>query len=592
MSKQKENKILPKGWTTATIGELISQEGVFVDGDWIESKDQDQNGDVRLIQLADIGDGDFRDKSARFLTLKRANEINCTFLKAGDVLVARMPDPIGRACTFPLQGENKFVTAVDVAIIRVGLNGINSKFLMYAINSPKIRNEIDSLQGGTTRKRISRGNLGTIKFFIPPKEEQDRIVLKIDELLSDLEKAKEQIENAFEQIKIYRQSLLNHAFHGKLSEHWRKYNKKMKTTTDLIKEINASRKQAYEKEVIKFQLTKRKTEPKFPELLEGISKKESKDFPELPKEWSWFKLGDISSAVERVNSTERKFSKEFLYLDIGGIDNVKNKIANHKVYEWGNAPSRAQQIVNVGDILFSTVRTYMKNIAYVDNPKYNYQIASTGFTVIRPENGFINSKYIFNYILSETFLRPLNELQTGSSYPAVRDKDVFNQPIPICSTEEQNFIQSELEKRFSICSNLEETISTSIKQCEVLKQTILQKAFEGKLVDQNPNDESAVILLKKIKREREIYLLEEKNRKQDLPRTLKTTDMAEQLKTILELIQKSKRPISPLTLWQASEHKDDIDAFYAKLKEHIDKGEITELPRKGKEIFLTATPTK
>ena len=66
---------LPKGWAKATISEMISADGVFVDGDWIESKDQDQNGDVRLIQLADIGDGDFRDKSSRFLTLKRANEI-------------------------------------------------------------------------------------------------------------------------------------------------------------------------------------------------------------------------------------------------------------------------------------------------------------------------------------------------------------------------------------------------------------------------------------------------------------------------------------------------------------------------------------
>lgn len=151
-----ENMEIPNGWRSTTISEMIPQAGVFVDGDWIESKDQDPNGDVRLIQLADIGDGNFKNKSSRYLTLKRANELNCTFLQKNDILVARMPDPIGRACMFPLNGSNSFVTAVDVAIIRLGEKNISSKFLMYFINSLYIRREIERLQSGTTRKRISR----------------------------------------------------------------------------------------------------------------------------------------------------------------------------------------------------------------------------------------------------------------------------------------------------------------------------------------------------------------------------------------------------------------------------------------------------
>jgi type I restriction enzyme, S subunit len=68
-------------WNYTTIDKLIDDDGLFIDGDWIESKDQDPNGDVRLIQLADIGDGNFKNKSARFLTTKRARELNCTFPK-------------------------------------------------------------------------------------------------------------------------------------------------------------------------------------------------------------------------------------------------------------------------------------------------------------------------------------------------------------------------------------------------------------------------------------------------------------------------------------------------------------------------------
>jgi type I restriction enzyme S subunit len=80
---------LPDGWTRQSIQDLVGENGLFVDGDWVESKDQDPNGDIRLIQLADIGDGFYRNRSNRFLTNKKAIELNCTFLEKGDLLIAR-----------------------------------------------------------------------------------------------------------------------------------------------------------------------------------------------------------------------------------------------------------------------------------------------------------------------------------------------------------------------------------------------------------------------------------------------------------------------------------------------------------------------
>jgi type I restriction enzyme S subunit len=110
-------------------------------------------------------------------------------LQKGDLLIARMPEPLGRACIFPYEGVKNFVTVVDVAIIRTGRFGINSKFLMHFINSPLIRKEIGELQTGTTRKRISRRNLSKIKFPIPPIKEQYRIVSKIESQFSELDQA-------------------------------------------------------------------------------------------------------------------------------------------------------------------------------------------------------------------------------------------------------------------------------------------------------------------------------------------------------------------------------------------------------------------
>ena len=77
-------------WNYLKLVEFTNPDGLMCDGDWIESKDQDPHGEVRLIQLADIGDGFFLNKSSRYLTYNKAKDLNCTFLNNGDILVARM----------------------------------------------------------------------------------------------------------------------------------------------------------------------------------------------------------------------------------------------------------------------------------------------------------------------------------------------------------------------------------------------------------------------------------------------------------------------------------------------------------------------
>jgi type I restriction enzyme S subunit len=104
-------------WEFKQFANAIGVDALFCDGDWIESKDQDPNGEVRLVQLADIIDGEFKQKSERFMTYAKSNELRTTLLKEGDLLIARMPDPIGRACIFP-GSDQDCITVVDVAIVR------------------------------------------------------------------------------------------------------------------------------------------------------------------------------------------------------------------------------------------------------------------------------------------------------------------------------------------------------------------------------------------------------------------------------------------------------------------------------------------
>lgn len=166
----------------------LSQGGLFSDGDWIESKHQDPMGPVRLTQLADIGVGEFRSRSDRWMRRDQATALGCTFLAPDDILIARMPDPIGRACLAP-STIGDAVTAVDVAILRLRRADLNPKYVMWAINSPQFYARVADLQSGTTRKRISRKNLASLSIPVPPLAVQQRTVGLLEHHLSRLDAA-------------------------------------------------------------------------------------------------------------------------------------------------------------------------------------------------------------------------------------------------------------------------------------------------------------------------------------------------------------------------------------------------------------------
>jgi type I restriction enzyme S subunit len=159
---------------------------LFVDGDWVESKDQDPNGSVRLTQLADVGETVWRDRSDRWMNDDQARRLKITYLQPGDVLVARMPDPLGRACLVP-ESIGRAATVVDVAILRPDSQSVDSRYLMYAINSRVVRSQIDLLQAGATRQRVSRKNLGGVRVPFPSIVEQCTIADYLDHETAQLD---------------------------------------------------------------------------------------------------------------------------------------------------------------------------------------------------------------------------------------------------------------------------------------------------------------------------------------------------------------------------------------------------------------------
>ena len=164
----------------ATLPDLVGAQGIFTDGDWVESKDQDPDGDVRLIQLADVGLGNFVNKSSRYLTSEKAKELRCTLLKERDILIARMPDPIGRACVFPAIDQS-CATVVDVCVLRVDADIADANYVAWMINSPQFLQEVFKHSKGSTRQRISRKNLAALPIPLPPLDEQKRIAAILDQ---------------------------------------------------------------------------------------------------------------------------------------------------------------------------------------------------------------------------------------------------------------------------------------------------------------------------------------------------------------------------------------------------------------------------
>lgn len=523
--RTKEND-LPAGWALAKIGDLIPKEGLFVDGDWVESKDQDPDGDVRLIQLADIGDGTFIDKSARFLTTDKAVELNCTFLKKGDLLIARMPEPLGRCCIFPLPGEEQFVTVVDVCAVRLSDTSANPKYIMHLINSPHTRTKIGALQSGSTRKRISPKNLATIKLPIPPRNEQDRIVSKIEELFSELDKGIESLKTARDELKVYRQSVLKYSFEGRLTAQWRKENKeKLETADQLLERIKREREARYRQQLEDWTAAiqdwetegkqgKKPSKPRAPSTITLIADEIVERLPRLPEGWAWFRLGHIAEISGGLTKNQKRNSlpRKMRYLRVANV--YADSVLADDIYEIGVTEEEARKVkLQSGDLLIVEGNGSIDQIGRVavwadEVPECGHQ----NHLIRARLEANADPRFLLNFLLS-----PLGrdliieEASSTSGLHTLSISKVSNLIVPVASAGEEIAVLSQIGEKLSKVDGVLKEIEVELARSEALRQSILRKAFSGQLVAQDPNDEPATVLLARIRGEREEGISSNKN---------------------------------------------------------------------------------
>jgi type I restriction enzyme S subunit len=185
--------------------------------------------------------------------------------------------------------------------------------------------------------------------------------------------------------------------------------------------------------------------------------------------WESVKLGDVCEKVKTVDI--RKQIGTFNYIDIGSIDSNLKRVLEIQQLDWSEASSRARQIINKGDTLFSTVRVNLERIALIDKdvPK---GIASTGFTVLRANKNTC-PEYIFYSTITPCFIERVSQLQKGTAYPAVTDKIVFDQQIYLPSLDEQKQIAALFQ---SIETTIEQ-VEGQEKNLQTLKTQLFRELF-------------------------------------------------------------------------------------------------------------------
>jgi type I restriction enzyme S subunit len=434
---------IPTHWALTTVDNTTRETGFFCDGDWVESKDQDPDGDVRLVQLADVGDGEYRDRSSRFMTKAAAERLNCSYLEPGDILVARMPDPLGRCCRFP--GDSKpAVTVVDVCILRPNVTFFDPDFLIVAMNCPRFRVLVSAQATGTTRSRISRSNLGVLPVPLPPLAEQKRIVAKVDELMALCDRLEaQQQERETRHAALTRASLarfadaptpanLDFLFHSSFSIQ----------PSDLRKSILTLAVQG-------------KLVPQEPN--DEPTEYSEYDAPfEIPAGWEWKALGSVGicrTGKTPPTSDPTNYGNGFPFIGPGQITPSGNFTLSEKTITHSGLANGTE--ARSSDILMVCIGGSIGKAAICrETLGFNQQINSIRLTRDVPE-------FLYLALTSSYFQEQVVAKATGSATPIINKGKWEQIPIPIPPLAEQRRIVAKVDQLMALVDQLEAQLAAS-----------------------------------------------------------------------------------------------------------------------------------
>lgn len=416
-----EESNIPKHWQVKTLSEI----GRCVTGTTPPKNDSNNYGnDIPFVKPPQLFDKQISDAPER---LSKKGADLARILPANSVLVTCIGN-LGRTAI------NKIPVAFNQQINAIiPSEKIEGRYLFYQAQSHNFRKQLDELSSATTVAIVNKGKFETIKIVISPLSEQQAIVSKIEELLSDLENGKQQLQIAQQQLKIYRQSLLKWAFEGKLTT------------------VRAGR---------------------------DMSKKDG----ELPEGWKWVKLEDIAS----VGTGATPLKGQGKFYEGGNIPWITSGALNEEYV------TEAKDYVTETALSETNLTVYPKNtllLAMYGEGKTRGKCsellmeACTNQAIASIHN-LHKERIIKNYL--KLFLQKnyndIRMLSSGGVQPNLNLGIVKKTLIPLPTIEEQQHIIDESESKLTVCNKIEQIINQSLQQAETLRQSILKKAFEGRLI--------------------------------------------------------------------------------------------------------------
>ena len=212
----------------------------------------------------------------------------------------------------------------------------------------------------------------------------------------------------------------------------------------------------------------------------GVSPLQTSSLPQhaLKAGWQIKKLGEVCLKRQSKKWKDENNETIYQYIDLSSVDRDSKTITEIQEITKKTAPSRAQQIVNFGDVLFGTTRPTLKRFCLVPQ-EYDEQICSTGFCIIRANHALVFPKWAFYQFFNEKFYKYIEPLQKGANYPAVTDKDIMSFSIPVPPLEEQKRIVAVLDKKFAQIETLKTAAEKNLQNTKQIFQAELEKAFSN-----------------------------------------------------------------------------------------------------------------
>jgi type I restriction enzyme S subunit len=413
--------------------------------------------------------------------------------------------------------------ALGSTLVRINFPSIINDYAFYFLKSKFA--EINSRAKGVGIPHVDPNLLWNYEFPIPPINEQRRIVAKIEELFSELGKGIESLKTAREQLKIYRQAVLKHAFEGKLTADWREKNKdKLESADQLLASIKKERELHYQQQLkewslsikdweVKGKITDAPIKPRRTKELNSLTDEELKKLPNLPDGWIWQKLGELAAKITDGEHFRPPVQQSGIYF-LSAKDVRDDGVSfDDPLYISEQTAQKAHLRCNPqrGDLLIVSRGATVGRMCIVNTDKIFCLLGSV--ILIKVISG-IDSVFLSFALKSPFISRKIISISGATAQQAIYLRDIQHIPTPFCSLAEQQEIARVLEQKLSIITEIEKIIEFELQRSEALRQSILKKAFSGQLVAQDPKDEPASVLLERIRAEKSASKLTTKKPKE------------------------------------------------------------------------------